>query len=363
VLTFDIGEGISVQEFELKFYEGPFQEDLGGGIKTYVGILPLCNIYGSKNEIDWEFIATISGVNYASASTRRRAVETTLSATRNPTAQNITTKYRYYRFSFGNWTESNGIFQLRTIGFKEMDFESRSETIKLYERRYYRTRGESYDFVMHGTPSYSTWLQDDSYSTVYLNENRIRGIVGDSSFKVVHKCRSRAGQERYVDEDRRDFAGRGSDITSLEQKQDNFFTTAANGLAGDSSFRVVLHSTFNTYLESFGMTYPDTNCYLSSHVPLLSEIFGPVPNSGDIWSAAGHHYVNDKNATHQETCGGLPSPWPFRRLAWTTDYCFMHYDHAGGGCDQGTSPFIIYAAGVAAPTLIGGELPGDLIIV
>jgi hypothetical protein len=216
---------------------------------------------------------------------------------------------------------------------------------------------------MHGLPLYNTWLHDDAYSTLYLYENRIREIVGDNSFKVVHKCRSRAGQERYIDKDPRDYGGPGSDVSSLEEKQENFFTTAAGGLSGDGTFRVELHSSYNTYLESFGMSYPAASLYLQSPAPQLSEVVGEVPNKGDIWSAAGHRYVNDVNSTHQETCGGLPSPWAFRRLAWTTDYCFMHYNHAGGGCDEGTSPFVVYAAGVASPTLIGGQLPGEIILV
>jgi hypothetical protein len=223
--------------------------------------------------------------------------------------------------------------------------------------------GASEDFVVHGTPSYSTLLQDDSYSTLYLAESRIQGIMGLNSFEVSHKCRSRAGDDKKIDKDPSDYAGPGSDIGQLEIKQNSLFDSAQSVMSGDTQARLRLHSIFNTYLESFGMTYPDGNLFMDSASPQLSEIFGEVPNLGQVWSASGHKYVNDPDNTYQDFCGGIPSPWSHRAWAWTADYCFMHYDHGGEGCSPGTSPLVIYFAGVASPTLIGGELPGETILV
>jgi hypothetical protein len=361
IVTFDIGQGVSINEFEFIFYDGVFNEDLGSGSQRLVGIFPGCQIYGSRNESDWEFITSVSATDYDNASIKRTPSETQVLAILSPISENVAKKFRYFRFNFGTWIQADAVFQLRSIGFKTMSFSSRSEIISLFERLYYKTKGTSFDFVIHGLPNYSTLLPDDSKSTIYLNESRIQSITGNSSFNVAHKCRSRAGLEKHIDKDPTNYAGPGSDVSILEQKQEDLFISASDTLDGDSEFRVTLHSTFNTYLESFGMTYPSTTFLMQSNVPLLENIYGEIPNSGDVWAAAGHRYVNDISSTHQEQCGGIPSPWPYRRQAWTTDYCFMHYNHAGGGCDPGTSPFIVYAAGVAAPTLIGGELPGTVI--
>ena len=362
-VIFNIGDGISPYSIDISFTEGKFQDDFEGGLKTYIGVFPGCTVYGSKNETSWTSLGTVSAVDYDTAAARRTGITTTANVSFSPTSTNIAKKYKYFKFVFGTWEEKDACLLLQTIAFKEMNFERQSESITLYERRYYRTMGASKDFVVHGTPTYSTLLQDDSYSTLYLNESRIQGIMGQSSFEVTHKCRSRAGNDKKIDKDPSDYAGPGSDIGQLEIKQSSLFDSAQSVTAGDSQFRLKLHSSFNTYLESFGMSYVDEPLNMDSASPQLSELFGEVPNLGQVWSASGHKYVNDPNNTYQDYCGGIPSPWAFRAWAWTADYCFMHYDHGGEGCSPGTSPLIIYFAGVASPTLIGGELPGETILV
>jgi hypothetical protein len=358
-----MGEGISLYSVDISFTEGRFRDDFEGGPKNYIGVFSGCTIYGSKNETSWTQLGTVPVVDYETAAARRTGITTTANVSFSATSTNIATKYKYYKFSFGTWEEKDACLLLQTIAFKEMNFESRSEIITLYERRYYRTMGDSFDFVVHGTPSYSTLLQDDSYSTLYLAESRIQGIMGLNSFQVTHKCRSRGGDDKKIDKDPSDYAGPGSDIGQLEIKQNNLFDSAISTLSGDTQARLRLHSVFNTYLESFGMTYPDGNLSMDSVSPRLDDILGAVPNLGQVWSASGHKYVNDPDNTYQDYCGGIPSPWARRAWAWTADYCFMHYDHGGEGCSPGTSPLVIYFAGVASPTLIGGELPGETILV
>ncbi|MCK4976590.1 MAG: hypothetical protein KAS36_06635, partial [Anaerolineales bacterium] len=175
---FNIGEGISPYNIDISFTEGRFRDDFEGGPKNYIGVFPGCTVYGSKNETSWTSLGTLSAVDYDTAAARRTGITTTLNFTFSATSTNIAKKYKYFKFVFGTWEEKDACLLLQKIAFKEMNFESRSETIKLYERRYYRTMGASEDFVVHGTPTYSTLLRDESYSTVYLDESRIQGIIG-----------------------------------------------------------------------------------------------------------------------------------------------------------------------------------------
>jgi hypothetical protein len=207
----------------------------------------------------------------------------------------------------------------------------------------------------------------DDYSTLYNSEALVGSAVGVNEYVISHKCRSQGGHIKKIDKDPADHMGKGSSLENLEGKQQELFDTASTLLNGDSSYRVVLPTPFNTYLESFGMRFPSGALSMNSVSPSLEDLYGLPPNLEGVWEAQGHKYVIDTRMTRNTICGGFGTPVATRGRYWTTDFCLEHIDHVGGACQFPFDPFYVYTAGVAAPTLVGGEGvskgPGGIILV
>jgi hypothetical protein len=352
IVVLDIGQSVALAEINLRFIEGPDETTFTTGVdpETYTAIFPGVTIYGSNNEIDWElWNETAAFDNYEEVSRLRKSRVTNLVIEAELTAPNIAKRYKYFRFSFGNWEDSNQVFILSGVYFKEVNFIEQSEKVKLYERKYNISRGTVYTVNFFGEED-SLLFPDEEKSSYYLHDGFVSHIVGDSEYQTACKSRTRAASEKY-EEYSYEWRERDSAIVA-ESKQELLFFGAQELLGDTTTYTMELPQVYSDYLGSFGLSFP-TSYSLGmttmglSHTEFLNT-YGDTTEGipGQFhggWMAEGHAYYPDYENVYQDTCGGIPSPWYYRRTAWTADYCYVHeHDDLGEDCKGPVSPFYVY---------------------
>ena len=343
---------MALSEIALRFIEGPTDTTFTTGQReqTYTAIFPGVVIQGSNNEVDWEsweFLPPFD--NYDEVSRLNRSRVTALFTAERLIAPLIAQRYRYYRLLFGPWEDDNQTLLLMNVYFKEINFKEQTERVKLYERKYNISRGTTYPINFFGEAS-SLLRPDEERSSYYLFEPFVSAIIGNSEYNTACKSRTRAASEKYEDYSY-EWRERDSAIVA-ESKQELLFFGAQELLGETTTYTMELPQVYSDYLGSFGLSFPTSYSLAVTTVGLSHTEF--LERYGDTtegvpaqfhggWMAEGHAYYPDYENVYQDTCGGIPSPWYYRRTAWTADYCYVHeHDDLGEDCKGPVSPFYVY---------------------
>lgn len=369
-ITLDIGNAITLSELRIYVYVGRYDDEfvLGAGDSSYVAIVPNITI-SAANDIDgpYTILETIVGFDYDYARGRALSLRE-FKYEQDPTNTIVfANKYRYYKINFADWSDDGAVLFVSNVKMKKVDLVNRSETIKTWEHKFYKTTTlNTGDFTYYGTESYYTMSPSEDDSTIYLDESKIQGLKGRNAYATYHKTRARAGGQYYNDyEGRIDRTG-SSNTCTLEQQQELLWTDARNRTGFSSSFSYNLPQVILDYLDEYDVSFPISETLILQNaiidlrdVPIYEH---PSTDECESWSGSGHKYVNSKHLIWREVCGGIGTPWAYRAFRWTCDYCFKHLNHFGyhgetDECNLAINPAVIYSNIIVPATIGFSELP------